>query len=90
MSPSPILTSYRPSPLFFAKTVDSVNLLISLRADLKTQSRAGHTPLLHHCQEGNTDSAIAILEHCIADGIDVDESDVRGRTFAHMKITSMS
>jgi hypothetical protein len=90
MSPSPILTRYRPSPIFFAKTAEAVNLLISLRADLKTKSRAGQTPLLHHFQERNTDSAIAILEHCIADGIDVDESDVRGRTFAHMKITSMS
>jgi uncharacterized protein len=79
-----ILNLNNESPIFFAKTAEAVNLFISLGADLKIRSRAGHTPLLHHCHEGNTGAAIAILVHCLANGINVDGSDVRGRTFIHI------
>lgn len=89
ISPSNInaVTYLGESALFFALKKEGTDLLLSHGANPGIMSRSGTTPLLEHCLNANIESALAILEYCLSDPVQVvhlEFTDLRGRTFLHI------
>ena len=69
------------TPLHFANTADLVKLLIRFGADVNKCDHLGQTPLLFHCQQGNSEAASTLITSLRGN---ISSCDHMGRTVAHL------